>query len=495
MEAGTVRFWRAVGALAFLALALHLLLYLPSYPHLFSFDDRQFVLEDPDVRGEGSLLHVFARPYSLRPGQDYSYRPAALFSLGLDARVFGLAPGPMRLENILLAALGATAMGALALLFEAPPLAAAAVVVLLSCHPVRSEAIVTIVGRSELLAFLFLTVSLAVAKGSWRRRSSVAAAALSALLLLAGLLSKESAYAAPFLLAGLVALEPREGWKRRVAPVVMGWSGALALGLVMRRLAIGGFLKGPGAAISPFDNPLAALPALERFRGAVALLPTAVLRLLWPATLVGDYGSRSFSSSELSSAGSFAAGLALLAAAAAPVAFLARRGGRWRIAAYGTFWAAVSYVPFANVLFVTGTAFAERLLYAPAAGVALALGPLLVAGRARVARLAGGLAVLALSAAGALRIDARLPEWRDDETLFRSVVRDRPGNGRAWFDLALIDLSRRDAPAARRDLEAALRADPALARDARGHLRHAAQLGRPEEESAIRGALEAIQRP
>jgi hypothetical protein len=265
---------------------------------------------------------------------------------------------------------------------------------------------------------------------------------------------------------------------------------------LMRRAAMGGFLKGPGASISAFDNPLAALPPLARMRAAIALLPEAFGKLVWPRTLVGDYGSHAIPPAEMESGAAFAAGLFLLAALAAAVVLLARRKETARTAAFGLFWAAVSYVPFANVAFLTGTAFAERLLYAPAAGAALAAAALLRAPSSRPARAACAAAGFLLCLLGAVRIESRIPEWRDDETLFRSVVRDRPGNGRAWFDLTLVDLSRRDGPAARRDLENALRADPSLARDAKELLEHARRIGRPVEEEAIRGALEAArQRP
>jgi hypothetical protein len=185
-----------------------------------------------------------------------------------------------------------------------------------------------------------------------------------------------------------------------------------------------------------------------------------------------------------------AAGAAVVAAALLLVLGFRRAAP---LVSLGVAWAAVSYLPFANLFFPTGVLFTERLLYAPSAGAVLAVaGGLVALGSWRgtaAARGAALLAVAALALFAVARLEGRLPEWRDDRTLFQAAVRDLPGNGRAWMNLAVLALSDGDASSAERNLTAALRADPLLRGSVASMRDHARTLGRPELVAAIDAAL------
>jgi hypothetical protein len=493
---------KARGALFVLAgVVLHLLLYAPSLSGLFTFDDRMIVLGDRAVTGESSLVDVFTRPYFAAPGAAtaIAYRPATVWSLGLDARLFGLSPFAMRLENVLWAGLGAGLFALLAAKLGAPAAVSWSVLVLLSAHPVRSEAIVTIVGRSEVLAFALTVSAILLGRKSWTappgpRRSSLAVASGGAILL--ALLSKETAFAAPGLLLLVAAADGEgRGSPRRWAPllpVVLSWSLAFAAAFLLRRAVLGGFVTASSPSISPIENALATLRPADRFAAAIALLPRAAGQLLWPRTLVADYGSRGLPVARLLDPFAVLAGAAVAAAA-----LLAALGVRRAVplVALGIGWAAVSYLPFANLFFPTAVIFAERLLFTPSAGVVLAVAAALSFASewrgTRTVRGAFALAVGGLAVLGAARIESRLPEWRDDRALFSAVVRDLPGNGRAWWNLALIALSDGDAAGAQRSLTAALRADPSLKPSVAALRDHAGRLRRPDLVGAIEAAVAA----
>ena len=498
---GTGRHCLKAGGAAFplAAVALHLLLYAPSLSGLFTFDDHKIVVEDAAVTGREALASVFSRPYFASAGSAgaVAYRPVALFSLGIDARLFGLSPFAMRLGNVVWAGIGAGLFALLAARLGASTAVSWSVLVLLSAHPVRSDAIVCVVGRSELLAFALVVAGLLLARASWgapdvSRRTGLAAASGAALLL--ALLSKETAFAAPALLL-LVWLadssgERRTGRGRAPTAVLLGWGCTLAAAFVLRRAILGGFLKGPAVSHDALENALAVLPAVDRVFASVALFPRAAGLLLWPKTLVADYGSRALP------VGSLLTQLAVTAGVATAVAALVLGLGLRRaapLASLGLAGAAISYLPFANLAFPTGVLFTERLLYAPSAGAVLAV----VAGLfslsswrgTSAARSAAVLAVAALALLGAARLESRLPEWRDDRTLFQAAVRDLPGNGRAWINLAVLALSDGDAVGAERSLRAALRADPELRGFVESMRDHARALGRPELVAAIDAAL------
>lgn len=492
MEAArSYRFWRALA----LALLVHLAAYLPSLPNAFVFDDHTMVEGRPEVTGQAPLAEAFSRPWFQRREADGAtdYRPVAIVTLGLDVRAFGLDPRPLRVANLFWGALGAALLGLVVVEVGASWVVADVVVVLFSVHPARSDVLLAIVGRAELLSFAAVAGALLLALRSAKRigPSRWGLASASALVLALGLLSKETSFAAPLLL-GATALSTagnarlREGIAR-LGPTAACWSLALAAVFALRLATLGGFLTGPNARIVPIENKLAAGPGAARLRGAVALVPLAAERLVWPRTLVADYGSNAIADAELRNGWRIAAGGAILLFAAGAALLLRTRAP---VASLGLAWALLSYLPFANVAYPTAVLFTERLLFLPAAGVVLAFGDAVArvpqAGR-RAALLAVGLFVLA----GASRIWSRIPDWCDDRSLFTATVRDVPGNGRAWVNLAVLSLARGDAASATAELTAGLRADPGLRPRVEGMRRHAAGLDRADLTRAIDEALGA----
>lgn len=486
--------WSSRFARAFaLALFVHLAAYLPSLPNAFVFDDHAMVEARPEVTGLASMREAFLKPWfhEDQVGAAVAYRPAARLSLGLDVRAFGLDPRPLRFSNLLWGALGAALLGLLVVQAGAPGVVSDVVVVLFSAHPARSDVLLAIVGRAELLSFAAvagaLLLALRSAARSGGRRWGLASA--SALVLALGLLSKETAFAAPFLLGAAVLTEGRDGRLReklsRYGPTAACWALVAAGVFALRFVALGGFLTGPSARIVPIENKLASAPAASRVSGAVALVPLATERLVWPRSLVADYGSNAIADAELQDVRRIAAGAAILLGASG-AALLLRSSAP--LAALGLSWALLSYLPFANIAYPTAVLFTERLLFLPAAGLALCAGD--VAARVpRPARRAALLGVGLVALAGVSRIWSRIPDWRDDRALFTATVRDAPGNGRAWVNLAVLSLSLGDASAAAAELAAGLRADPGLRPRLEGMRRHAAGLGRPDLTRAIEEAL------
>ncbi len=472
---------------------LHLAAYLPSLPNEFVFDDHAIVEGQAEVAGGAPLAGVWSTTWFHRDREDgaIAYRPVALTSLGLDVRLFGLDPAALRAGNILWGALGAALLGLLAVELGASGAAAAVTVSVFSLHPVRSEVVLSIVGRAELLSFAAVTGALWLALRSERepRSSRWRVAAASGAILACGLLSKETAFAAPMLLGvAVMARGAGGGWRPRLAslaPAGLAWAGAFSVVLALRVAVLGGALTGPEAVVSPVENKLVARSRAERLTGALSLVPLAAARLVWPRTLVADYGSNAISDAELRSAVRASAGVAILLAGVAGTLLLGRR---FAPASVGLAWSLVSWVPFANFFFPTAALFSERLLFLPAAGASLAFGGTASASPVPVRR-ALGLCVLALLLAGTARIWGRTPDFRDDRALFAATVRDVPGNGRAWINLGVLSLARGDAEAAREELGAGLRADPAMRPHVEGMARHAAALGKEELKRAVEEAL------
>jgi len=111
-------------------------------------------------------------------------------------------------------------------------------------------------------------------------------------------------------------------------------------------------------------------------------------------------------------------------------------GLAWRrqrkVEALGLAWIAIAYAPVANLLFPIQILIAERTLYLPSAGLAIALGAALrgLTGR-RLAAVTALLLVL-----GGLRSAFRVGAWRDDRAATLALLHDAPRSYFSWQNLA-----------------------------------------------------------
>src|SRR5437879_1747392 len=231
-------------------------------------------------------------------------------------------------------------------------------------------------------------------------------------------------------------------------------------------LIIGGaYLAVRGIVLHPYARLHAIAPVFlgeSFFAGrltAVAALADVTRLLVAPLTLRVDYSpaERTIVRSVLD--GRFAIGLACLALWAFLLVWAWRR--RRRVEAFGLGWIAIAFLPVANLLFSTGVLMAERTLYLPSVGVALALGAVLARLPVDRVRLALGVLVLA----GAIRSAVRVPVWQDDVSVTVSILEDSPKSYRGHARVAAFYQSHRQPERALAELRTAMRTydrDPTL---------------------------------
>jgi hypothetical protein len=117
---------------------------------------------------------------------------------------------------------------------------------------------------------------------------------------------------------------------------------------------------------------------------------------------------------------------------------LAWRKGR-KLEAFGLGSIAIAFLPVSNLLFSSGVLLAERTLYLPSVGLALAAGAAL----ARLPESRVRLALIVLVLAGAIRSATRVPVWRDDLAVTQSILEDSPDSYRGPARMAMIYQSHR----------------------------------------------------
>lgn len=400
----------------------------------FAQDDQIYIFENHAVTAH-SVRELFL-PNAL----SHVLRPLSFATLSANWMASGPRPFAYHLCNLLLhAAVTCLLYWLLRRLLEGLPRAAEIAFtagLLFAVHPIHTEAVANIVGRSELLAAAFLF-------GAWllhlRGRHALALAGFAL-----ALLSKESAVV--FLPLLLMADYLRGSWKP-------AWRYFPFAALVL--LYVAAFWKVQGGrfgTVIPFlDNPLGGLPAGLRVLNALRVAAKYLGLLIYPSALSCDY---SYNSITL-----FANWQAWLGALPVFVAlavwlwsFFTRREG-WALAG-GIYL--VGFLVTANLLFPVGTIMGERLAYLPSAGFCLLMALLWARLRARAPQLALGVlavAVIGLSA----RTVLRNLDWHDNFTLYSAALRVVPDSAKLHSSIAAEYANRGQLEPARAEYEAALK--------------------------------------
>jgi len=420
-------------------LGLVLLAYANSLSNGFTLDDELYIERNPQVTTH--TLRLLFHPNAI----SNVFRPVTFATLAVNWIAAGHQPFGYHLLNLSLHAgvvmllllalrnvLGALSNGALIAFVAA---------LLFAVHPIHTEAVSSVVGRSELLAAGFL-----LAAWLFHLQDRFLLASLAFGL---ALLSKESAIGLlPIALAGDYA-------KGKLKPFIR-YAGLAVLTL----LYIGALWKLQGGhfgaqSVSVLDNPLALLPARLRILNALRIAWKYLGILVLPATLSCDY-----SYNQIAMYGDFwHLALPAVAAAGAAALFIV---AVWQRKPGFSVAGAIYFAGFAatsNVVMPTGTIFAERLAYLPSAGFCLLLAILLawLANRRRFA----AIALLVLAVAGfAVRTLARNRDWRDNTTLYLSAADAVPNSAKMRAFRGIVYLGKNDFARSRRDLETALAIKP-----------------------------------
>lgn len=220
------------------------------------------------------------------------FRPLTVATFWLDSRVWGDNAAMMHVENVILHAANSTLVFLITgrVLRDAAlgttSMAVGAGLIFLA-HPSHSEAVSWVSGRGDLLAAFFVLLCLLWGIGylNYGRRALLAA---SSSALFAGLLCKESALAAPGMLAacaGVVWLIPGDRNRRTRVLALAGASlTATALYLAARYVALGALLTGDQGA-SRLAHGMGGLIGSFKRQVLRTVLPALDVSTTWP--LVG----------------------------------------------------------------------------------------------------------------------------------------------------------------------------------------------------------------
>lgn len=391
-----------------------------------------FVWDDPKVvlpavpQSPGTALRRTLTSSVTVDGMALGYfRPLVESSYILDGWLWGTRPFGFHLTNLILYLLCVGLAYLLARQILGEGMAAVSSATVFAMHPVHVESVAWVQGRVDLLAFAAAAAALLAFARALKERPSWRVLAVTGIAFLAALLSKEVALVVPGLAVICWALA--HGWRRgparravrAFAPFIL----ILGVYAVLRAVAAGG---GPPPSPDRLDPH-------ERLMLAPVLFAKYLRLLIWPHPLNAYY--------DMAAPASvwdprFLLGIGLLVATLAATAWAKRRAPRIALALV---WFLVSLAPVMQIVPIKGFTMAERYLFLPSFGFALASG---LAGEAAWKRASNAWSRFTVQAcAGAIAaawlalIMARVPDWVEKVAFYRAMVRTAPDSAYPHLNL------------------------------------------------------------
>jgi len=453
--------------------ACTIIAYSDAAPPAFVYDDAAIIGQDPNPGGVSRISHLFLEGARAgTAGNPRLYRPLAMATLALDRALYGEDPRGYHVTNILLHTLATLALFGAIGAFGVDPLAAFLAALVFGVHPIHTEVVDVAYNRSEILATLAVVGALwwlAV----WIGRSVRWAFAGAALFYFAGLLSRESAATLPALaLLTFALLRPAPPEQRRSILVagIVATAVPFFLYVWMRQTALG--VPGGGIGRSLANGILGTDSVTGRLAQVAVTVRDYWRMIVWPWPLRAsheDYVVRNV-----------ALALGLHAALAAATLASLRRAPAL---AFGIAFFYVALLPSTR-LFGDPAVLAERFVYLPSAGLAVALAFALAALVRRYSARSVTAVALALAAALTVVTLRRNLDWRSRRALWEAEARWTHDDWKVLLNLGEVYVQQG------RHLEALALCDRglSLAPTQRGFLSNRgialASLGRPDEAAA-----------
>jgi len=430
-----LRHWRETLVLALLPL----LLYLTSVSFGFVLDDKLVIEENhlvqEGINGIGKILSsdfwigFSGEQPNMATGP--RYRPLSLVSFAIEYELYGLKPAMSHLINVLLYSATCLVLFRFFSMFtrgetEHPWYFRLSFVatLLFALHPLHSEVVANIKGRDEILSLLFsLSALLLILR--YDRSKNPMSLALGGLAFLLALMAKENAIT--FLaVAPLTILMFTKSKARALAIAMTPLVVSTVIYLILRHQVVGFLLLSGGEEVTELmNNPFVDASIGEKY-GTIFYTWGLYLKLLiFPHPLTHDYYPYHVPLVGLADLRAIIP-LTLYLAMASFAVLKIRKGN---IASWSILFFLATFSIASNLFFPLGTFMNERFMYMPSVGFCLVLAWVLTQkmpgwldAKPNLSR-AVPIGLAAVFALGfSLKTLARVPDWKDDDSLTRAGV-------------------------------------------------------------------------
>ncbi len=438
------------------------LTYANTFTGEFVWDDVSSIVFHQGVKDPANILQLFQEDqHAYGRGQGNFYRPLVAVSFMLDYQLAAASTDTPDAPSVLIFHLSSVAWHVAAALFlfalmtrlNAPTAVRVVVPLLYVIHPLHTEAVAYMSGRADSMSATFIFAGLCA--GLWQPtalKKRIGALMLMAFLFACGLVSKESSFIFPVLLLLCVLLRDSRHGETSLMTRFLPIAAAVVL------LGIYGVLR---TTVLSFASETASsaptAPLGERIVETVQSFAYYLALLVNPTHLHMER--------TLNNASSATTMLGLLGLVTCAILLVFSIIKKQRRAALGIMWFIAAWAPISG-LFPLNAPMAEHWMYVPMAGLFWALAELFLPrtdhpwsplqnrpliALATLLVVVFGLSLLAQSV-------ERNYDWRSNESLFRSTLRENPDTSRVHFNLAVTyEDVLGNPPGARRHYEEVLR--------------------------------------
>jgi tetratricopeptide (TPR) repeat protein len=444
-----------------LILIITFVVYSLSLCNGFVWDDELLIVHNPDIKRPDALRSAFSAELFHKKGEFASltyYRPLITVTNAISYALFGLKPLFYHLTNVLIHLLNcALVYLLLARYFAMPHLALLLATLVFALHPIHTESVCFISGKTDLLATTFFLLAtlcyIAPLRPAHPKNAPLPHAPRLSLLLLTplfyalGLLAKEMVIVLPVLLLALDYFAMSQPLRTYLARNTL----RLLLSLFPLLLIAVAYLAVRFTLIKGITMP--PYPTRHFTTTLFTMLPVLLYYIkltLLPTSMLCDYTNFFPIVTSIHNPLFVLSSAATVALLTITLILLLRKSPYF----LALFWFELTLLPVLNI-FPLGIWLAERFLYLPSIGFALLIG-LIVQSLFREGRKANllleftalGLIVLLLLGY-ALKTAERSLVWKDDYTLWNDAVKKNPNNPQALTLFAEVLVSQKHYAEAR----------------------------------------------
>ncbi|MCM8760681.1 MAG: tetratricopeptide repeat protein [Candidatus Omnitrophica bacterium] len=424
---------------ALIIFLLSLVVYSNSLGGQFVYDDGYFIVKNIHIRNLANIRYFFTNPSAVafsELSRDV-YRPLSAISYAVDYHFWKLDTFGYHAVNILMHAANAVLLFLLLVLILGNIITAFLASLLFAFHPVQTEVVAWISGRSSIL-FLFFYLLTFIFYITYLRRRRIVYVMLSYACCIASLFSKEMAVSLPMLIAAYdVHFRDNEPLRKKI-PRWIPYFMLTAFFVATRYFILNRVSQCEWWGGTPYRT----------FLTMLSVLPEYARLLVWPVRLCAFYVTPIKVS--IADIGVIIPLIVMIAIIIAmPFVFM-----RFRKISFFICWLFITFIPVSNIVPLRAL-MAERFLYLPSIGfcvlVAMAFAALIVtrpgravsgarpghAGKRKVVGVVAAVLAGALLAFYGGRTMMRNEDWKDSLTITRSILKVDPRNPWALMSLGV----------------------------------------------------------
>lgn len=399
-------------------LALSFLIFGNGITGSFVLDDVAVIENRGELKEAGGFFDLFVSPYHQNMPKSGLFRPLTMASYSLNYLIFGSSPVSFHVINIIIHGLNSFLVFWLVKYFLKSRTLAYLASLLFLFHPIHTEAVTSIVGRAELLAFLFSLVSVYFISKNKK--------ILAAVAFFMGLVSKETTLMILPIIFYLDLAFKNKSWREILSDNLFFIFPAVIYSF-LRYLALGEYFV-TGATTTIVENPLKFMAFPERIFTALEVLFIYFKKILWPVHLSADYSYNTIPVvKNIFGSPASLIGLLILGVIVVMLVWRKTRGTGFGLAAAMFLF---PYLIISNIFLPIGTIMGERLMYFPSLGLVVVLAVLFnfVFRKQGFYKKAGYSIVAIILVFYGARTVIRNKDWRNNETLFKAAAAESPNS-------------------------------------------------------------------